>query len=68
MIHLPPPFALAGITAAFLAVIAWIGDRRRMRRADLDKVGFMPWTVIFFAALTVAIVMLGLAGRQLLAG
>jgi hypothetical protein len=52
-----------GLAAAGLAALAWVGDRRRMRRSDLDAVGFMPWTPIFFAALIVACVALGLAGR-----
>jgi hypothetical protein len=57
-----------GLAAAGLAAVAVVGDRRRVRRSDLDAVGFMPWTPIFFAALIVACVALGLAGRAWLAG
>ena len=60
--------AIAGLVAALLAAIAWLGDRRRMGRADPDAVGFMPWTAVFFCSLLVACVLLGLAGREWLAG
>jgi hypothetical protein len=38
-----------------LAGTAAIADARRMRRTDFDRVGFMPWTGITMAALTVAV-------------
>ncbi|HKX78839.1 MAG TPA: hypothetical protein VJM34_09995 [Novosphingobium sp.] len=60
--------AIAGATAVFLTVLAWIGDARRMRRADLDRVGVMPWTALFFLSLLVACVLLGLAARAEFAG
>jgi len=59
--------ALAGISAVVLAAIAWIGDRRRMRRHNLDRVGFMPWTSLFFWALLAAILLLGLAAQSWMA-
>ncbi len=64
------PFALslAGIAALSLAVLAWLGDRRRMRRSDPDSVGFMPWTAVFFWALFAAVVLLGLAARAWVMG
>lgn len=52
-----------GLLAAAVAALAWAGDRRRIRRSDLDAVGFMPWTAIFLVALLVACVALGLAAR-----
>lgn len=39
---------LAALAAVAIAVTAWLADRRRMRRADPDAVGFMPWTDLFF--------------------
>ncbi|SFG05672.1 LPXTG-motif cell wall anchor domain-containing protein [Novosphingobium sp. CF614] len=60
--------AIAGGLAALIALAAWIGDRRRMRRRDLDRVGFMPWTTIFFLALLLAAILLGLSARAWLAG
>ena len=57
-----------GIAAALIAALAWWGDRRRVRRGNLDAVGWMPWTPVFFAALMVAVVSLGLAAKAWLAG
>jgi hypothetical protein len=53
--------AVGGALAATLAFVAWIGDHRRMRRTQLDQVGFMPWTDIFFWALMAAVVLLGVS-------
>jgi hypothetical protein len=55
--------ALAGLAAAVIAALAWIADRRRMRRSDLDKVGWVPWTSLFFWALMGAVVLLALAAK-----
>lgn len=63
-----PTFAVTGALALCVAVLAWVGDRRRMRRSDPDAVGFVPWTAVFFWALFAACVLLGLAGREWLAG
>jgi len=38
-----------------LAGIAAIADARRMRRRDLDRVGFMPWSLILILSLIVAV-------------
>ena len=64
MISPTETLAIFGFSAVVIAAIAWTGDRRRFRRRDLDKVGFMPWTPIFFVALLFAIVLLGLASRM----
>jgi hypothetical protein len=52
---------LAALTAALVAVIAWIADRRRMRRRNLDRVGWVPWTSLFFWALMATVILLALA-------
>ena len=53
--------ALAAGTALGLSALAWIAERRRLRRSDLDKVGWVPWTSLFFWALLAAVLLLGLA-------
>ena len=55
---------MLGLAAALVAIAATLADRRRMRRSDPDAVGFMPWTALFFVALMVACVALGLAARS----
>lgn len=59
---------ICGSLAAALALVAWVGDHRRHRRRYIDRVGFMPWTTIFFFSLMVAVLLLGLSARQWLAG
>lgn len=60
--------AIAAASATVIAFIAWVGDRRRMRRKNLDNVGFMPWTPLFFWSLMAAIIVAGLAVQAALAG
>ena len=52
---------LPGLACVLLAVVAWIGDRRRQRRSNPDAVGFMPWIAVFFWSLLAAVALLGLA-------
>lgn len=58
---------MAGLAIA-VALAAWLADRRRMRRSDPDAVGFMPWTSVFFWAMFAAVLLLGLAAREWIAG
>jgi hypothetical protein len=44
-----------------IAITAGWADRQRLRRADLDRVSLMPWTMILLLALLVAVVSLVLA-------
>lgn len=60
--------AIVGSVAALIAAWAWIGDRRRMNRRDVDRVGFMPWTGIFFWSLLAAVLLLGLSARAWIGG
>jgi hypothetical protein len=60
--------AALGAVAVALAALAWLGDRRRMRRSDPDAVGFMPWTDLFFFALLAAVILLGLAAKAWIDG
>lgn len=55
--------ALAGWIATALAFIAWLADRRRLRRSELDRVGWVPWTDVFFWSTMAAVLLLGWAGK-----
>jgi uncharacterized membrane protein len=55
---------LPGLACALLAGIAWLGDRRRLRRSNPDAVGFMPWTAVFLWSFIGAVALLGLAARS----
>ena len=64
----PNYLAIGGAVALAVAIMAWLGDRRRMRRSNLDAVGFMPWTGVFFWALLAGIVLLGLTVKAWVTG
>lgn len=38
-------WGFAGMSA-LMAVLSTVADLKRQRRRNLDKVGFMPWTLI----------------------
>lgn len=59
---------LAAATAVAIAVIAWLADRRRMRRTDPDAVGFMPWTTLYFWAAFVAVILLAVGAKAWFGG
>ncbi len=50
------PWAELAGTAVLVAIIAWHGERRRMRRSNPDAVGFMPWGTVFVLALFVILI------------
>lgn len=43
-------FAIASAIAAVIAIGAGFADRRRSKRSDINRVGFMPWTTIMVIA------------------
>lgn len=47
--------------AALVAVISGVSEHRRQRRRDLDRVGFMPWTLIQVLAMLAAMILASLA-------
>jgi uncharacterized membrane protein len=55
-----------GACAAVLAAVAWFADRARARRTELDRVGLVPWTGVFFWSTMVAVLLLGAGARALL--
>ena len=56
-------FLIAG-AAAMLAVAAGLLDRRRAKRRDLDKPGWVPWDVLQILAGIVVVVAIVLAFRM----
>lgn len=50
------PWAELAAGAIAVAIIAWWGERRRMRRSNPDAVGFMPWATVFVLALFVVLI------------
>ena len=52
---------IAGVALLLVAAVAWLGDRRRARRKQIDAVGWMPWTTLFFVSFFVAVCLLAVA-------
>lgn len=50
---MPAAFIAAGASIA-VAVLAGLGERRRRRRADLDRIGVIDWRSVQMAALLAA--------------
>lgn len=63
-VHIWEFHAAVGALALAVALISVWAERRRMRRTNLDAVGFMPWTVIYLIAFLTAVILLGLAARE----
>ena len=61
-------FGLWGAAMLAVAVIAFIGDRRRMRRKAIDAVGWMPWRDIAALSLFAGFVLLAVAATGWLGG
>ncbi len=59
---------LWGIALLIIAVVALFGERRRMKRARIDRIGWVPWTNIFMASAIVGMGLLALAAKGILAG
>lgn len=43
------------VAAVIVVIIAEFGTWRRKHRRDVDRVGFMPWRGVAFAALAIAL-------------
>lgn len=55
--------ALWAAMAGSLALFSNLAERRRMKRARLDRVGLMPWTPVFLLSFLAAVILLGFAAR-----
>jgi len=61
-------FGLWGGAMLVIAVIAFVGDRRRMRRKRIDAVGWMPWRDVAALSLFAGFVLLAVAVTGWLGG
>ena len=52
--------ALAGGVLLLVAVVSAFAERRRLRRSQIDAVGFVPWTAVFFLAFFPGVTLLAL--------
>ncbi|KZY56025.1 hypothetical protein A3736_01415 [Erythrobacter sp. HI0063] len=59
---------MGGGLLVLLAVIALAMDRRRSRRKDIDRVGWVPWTGLFLMLAVLGGGMLALALPVVIAG
>lgn len=51
----------AAAGAGALAAFAGVAERRRSRRRDIDKVGWVPWTLVQVIAVAMAALMIAYA-------
>lgn len=58
--------AAVGGALLALAIVALVAERRRQRRQDLDRVGCMPWTLIYVLCFFLGCILLGGALRTAL--
>jgi hypothetical protein len=55
------PWLVAAGVAFAIAVLAGLGERRRKRRVDLDRVGWIDWPSVQMVAL-IAVAIFGVIG------
>jgi hypothetical protein len=54
-------WTIAAIASAGFTALSMFADRRRHRRNDLEKVGFMPWTGLSIFATLATVLSIALA-------
>jgi len=59
---------LAGGLLLLLAALAWLGERRRLRRKRIDAVGWVPWTSLFVLTFFAGTILLAVAASGWLRG
>ncbi|MCB2088995.1 MAG: hypothetical protein R3E18_09875 [Sphingomonadaceae bacterium] len=60
--------AVLGVAFLLLAGFASYAERRRVKRARIDRVGWVPWTGIFLACVVIGGGLIALAGPALIKG
>lgn len=51
----------SAVVAGAIVFISSVADRRRQKRANMENVGFMPWTLITLLAMLLTVVAVALA-------
>ena len=54
-------WAQVALAALIVAIVSGLADRMRLKRANLDAVGFMPWTAISALSLLIAVLCAAIA-------
>lgn len=49
------------VAALLLAVVSGVGEGRRRKRRDMDRVGFMPWATVQMLAVLAAVILVSVA-------
>lgn len=60
--------ALLGAAFLVLAGLTSLAERRRIRRARIDRVGWVPWTGLFLVCAVIGATLLALGALGLLKG
>lgn len=61
-------YMIAGGVLLAISAVAFLGDRRRMRRTAIDDVGLMPWRDIAALSTFAGLALLAYGGVGLLKG
>jgi len=56
-----------GIALLIVAGLSLFGERRRMKRARIDRIGWVPWTNVFMTSAIIGIGLLALAAKGIMA-
>ena len=59
---------LWGLAMAGIALLALWAEKRRTRKARIDRIGWVPWTTVFMASAMVAAGLIALAFKGIIAG
>ena len=59
---------LWGLALLAMAIVAGVLERRRLRRASIDRVGWMPWFAISFVCMILGAGLVALAVKGIASG
>ncbi len=59
---------IVGLALLLIAAGALVADRRRLRRRQIDAVGWVPWTPVFLVTAFAGVTLMALAVKGWLGG